>query len=324
MRRNISDRTALLLVALLWAVIGVVYFKRYAILDWWRLHNYTPPPAIAQLAGDDRMTALGKTLLYINHPVLQSRSAFNQACPPGSEHTIVLGCYHPDEQGIFLFTVSDSRLQGVEQVTAAHEMLHAAYQRLDPKTRSYVDGLLQDYYAHALHDSAIQAEIAAYKKSEPHDVVNEMHSVFGTEVLNLPPALESYYRRYFIDRKEIAQFSAQYRSVFSSRETEVANYDAELAQMKSEIATSESNLNTQLSAIDSEKSQLDAARASGPTSNFNSEVANYNQTVNTYNTLVDNTRSLITSYNQIVSERNAVAIQENQLSAELNSASTIQ
>ena len=34
-----------------------------------------------------------------------------------SEKTIILGCYHSDQEGIFVYNVTDPRLSGVEQVT---------------------------------------------------------------------------------------------------------------------------------------------------------------------------------------------------------------
>src|SRR5262249_17898052 len=122
-----------------------------------------------------------------NHPEIDTKNNFSSNCPNnGGEKTVILGCYHPDQNGIFVLGVSDPRLDGVMQVTAAHEMLHAEYDRLNSKDRSYVNGLLMDYYEHDLHDQRIQDVIAAYKLSEPNDVVNEMHAVFGTEIAKLP------------------------------------------------------------------------------------------------------------------------------------------
>ena len=46
-------------------------------------------------------------------------------------------------------------------------MLHAAYGHLSDSQRSYVDGLLMNYYQHDLHNQVILNEIANYKKIEP-------------------------------------------------------------------------------------------------------------------------------------------------------------
>jgi hypothetical protein len=319
MRTKISGLRAigLLLFAIVFAWLAVA--ERNNIFDWWRLHEYTPPAHITALAGDDTMTAKASSLFYVNHPQLESSSVFNKACPPGSEHTIVLGCYHPVENGIFLYTVTDSRLAGVEQVTAAHEMLHAAYDRLDSKTRNYVDGLLENYYQRDLHDPTILAEIAAYKKSEPHDVVNEMHSVFGTEVANLPAPLEAYYRQYFSNRKKITQYTTAYRSALTSREAVVKRYDVQLSGLKSQITNDRSNLGTVLHTITDLKAKLAAEQRSATVSAYNNDAAAYNVEADRYNNLVSSLRNLINQYNQTVSKRNALALEENHLSEELDS-----
>jgi hypothetical protein len=319
MRTKISGLRAigLLLFAIVFAWLAVA--ERNNIFDWWRLHEYTPPAHITALAGDDTMTAKASSLFYVNHPQLESSSVFNKACPPGSEHTIVLGCYHPVENGIFLYAVTDPRLAGVEQVTAAHEMLHAAYDRLDSKTRNYVDGLLENYYQHDLHNPTILAEIAAYRKSEPHDVVNEMHSVFGTEVDNLPPPLESYYKQYFVNRKKIAQYAAAYRSALTGREAVVTRYDSQLAGLKSEITADRTSLDAKLQNIDNLKLKLATDRQSGTATAYNNDVALYNTTADSYNILVSSLRNVINQYNIIVTKRNALALEENHLSEELDS-----
>ena len=140
----------------------------------------------------------------------------------------MLGCYHSGQSGIFVLDVTDSRLDGVEQVTAAHEMLHAAYDRLSRSERSKVDAMLEDYYKNDLKDQRIVETINAYKKSEPKDVVNEMHSIFATEIASLPAPLEKYYQRYFTDRGQIVANAERYKSEFTSRQEAIVGYDAQL------------------------------------------------------------------------------------------------
>src|SRR5690242_18939791 len=83
----------------------VVWWQWHAIYDWYRLRNYSPPAAVISLASQDTMTSYGKHLFYINQPqIIQSVSGFSQSCSE-NEQTIVLGCYHPGEAGIFIYDV---------------------------------------------------------------------------------------------------------------------------------------------------------------------------------------------------------------------------
>lgn len=309
----------LLVLLVCLVLVGAAALNRNNLYDWWRLRGYQPPSAVSQMAADDTMTAYARHMLYVNRPAIDNSTTFTSACPnDGGEKTIVLGCYHGGESGIFLLGVSDSRLNGVEQVTAAHEMLHAAYERLSSSDRKKVDAMLTNYYNHGLTDPRIQQTIADYKQSEPHDVVNEMHSVFGTEVASLPAPLEQYYQRYFTNRAAVTGFAAQYQAEFTSRQDAVKQDDAQLAGLKSQIDSLESDLKSRLTAIQDQQATLNALRTSGNISQYNADVPGYNNLVDAYNAEAKDLKSLISQYNQLVATRNAVALQEDQLVNELS------
>lgn len=221
LRRGITN---LVLVASLIAVPVVGLTQRDKIYDWAKLRNYTPSIAVTNLATANSMNDKARHLFYVNHPQLVGDSNTFRADCTVTEQTIVLGCYHPKQQGIFVYNVSDARLAGIQEVTAAHEMLHAAYDRLSSKDKESVDKMLQDFYDNDLKDQRVLDTIAAYKKSEPNDVVNEMHSVFGTEVANLPVPLEMYYKRYFDDRSKVISYSQKYEGEFTSRTARAASF----------------------------------------------------------------------------------------------------
>jgi hypothetical protein len=316
------SRPAPLLILAAWlALLGLLFVNRQNLYDWLRLHNYHAPAVVAQLASQDTMTPYAKKVFYVNHPSLEDKAGFFKDCPAGSsaEQTIVLGCYHAGQMGIFLQDVNNPSLDGVEQVTAAHEMLHAAYDRLSPSDQSKVNAMLEDYYNNGLADQRIKDTIEAYKKTEPSDVINEMHSVFGSEAANLPAPLEQYYRRYFTNRQQVAAFAAQYQSAFTSRQATVAQDDAKLAQLKSRIDAGETDLKTKQVQISDSQSRLMALRGSGDTAGYNAGVPAYNALVDAYNSEVQQVRGLIAQYNELVSERNAIAFQENQLVQSLSS-----
>lgn len=307
--------TAILFVWL--GLIVAAFFNQQYILDWWRLRGYEAPTVVAALATDDTMTSSARHIFYVNKPAVEDKAAFTQ-CRSNSEQTIVLGCYHSDQQGIFVLAVSDSRLNGVEQVTAAHEMLHAAYDRLNSRDKQTVNRMLEDYYNHSLHDQRIIDTIAAYKKSEPHDVVNEMHSIFGTEVADLPSGLEQYYKRYFNDRSKVTGFAAQYQAEFTSRQAAIKQYDVQLTNLKAQIDQLETDLKAQLSALNEQGTHLQALRNSNNIAAYNAGVPSYNVRVDAYNAEVARVKDLISQYNQLVTSRNAVVLETQQLTNEIS------
>lgn len=303
-----------LLVLVFWlAVLGVVFVNQQRIIDWWKLRGYEPPQEVSAIATQNTMSEYARHLFYVNKPAIVGGEAFTAECPAGGEKTIVLGCYQSKDDGIFLYRVQDTRLDGVVQVTAAHEMLHAAYDRLSDDERNRVDGLLESYYENELTDQRIKDTIAAYKKSEPLEIANEMHSIFGTEIAALPQELETYYAQYFADRQAVVRFAADYQSEFTSRRQQVEKYDAQLKELKATISANEQDIASLRTAIDQQQAELESLREAQDYEAYNARVAPYNQTVREYNSLLAQTRTAIQQYNDIVDARNAVALEEEQL-----------
>lgn len=298
-----------------------VWVERQQIADWWRLRNYTAPANIVQLASDDTMTPEGTHLFFVNHPVLEDKQAFNAHCADKSEETAVLGCYHGNRQGIYIYDVTDPRLAGVQQVTAAHEMLHQAYDRLSDSERKRVDVLINNFYNTGALSTDLKTKIDNYKK-QGADVTNEMHSIFGSEVGNLPAELETYYGQYFANRAKIVAYSDSYQAEFTRRKEQVVQYDAQLAGLKDRINANKTDLNVKLSALQTKENVINQDVASRDQAAYNADVATYNAMVEAYNSELNTTHNLITQYNDIVNARNEIAVQEQQLSEALDSRLT--
>jgi len=296
---------ALLLVLL--AFPFLIYFNAQALSDYFALRGYTPPPAVASLAAQDTMLPYTKHLFYLNHPQIVSGVAdFRKDCPD-STTTIVLGCYHPDQDGIYIYAVNDPQLYGVEQVTAAHEVLHAVYARLSAHDKAALDSQLQSYYQSGLSDPQVQSEVKLYQQTEPNDVMDEMSCTFGTEIASLPPALESYYDRYFSNRQAVVKFEQMYNGEFTSREDQISVYASQLSSLKNQINDEEQSLQTELGQIDGDRAKLDSLRSSGQTDAYNAAVGGFNQEVSAYNAGIDTLKADITAYNQLVDQYNSIA-----------------
>ncbi|HEY4160708.1 MAG TPA: hypothetical protein VGM08_01475 [Candidatus Saccharimonadales bacterium] len=292
---------------LLFAVLGLVLWRLQSITDWWKLRGYTPPAAVAQLAAADTMNAYTQHLFYLNKPQLPATvDAFRKVCPENLD-TIVLGCYHSDQNGIYIYAVQDPTLAGIQQVTAAHEVLHAVYARLSNSGRKQLNAELQDYYEHGLTDPNVKAEVALYQKTEPGSVYDEMSCTFGTEIADLPAALNAYYAQFFTDRQKIVGYEQQYQIQFTVRRQQINADDAQLAGMKTQIDSQETSLTAQSAGLGKQKTQLQQLLSSGQLARYNTGVASYNTQVDSYNTALGGLKQQIINYNQLVDTRNSVA-----------------
>lgn len=310
-------------IVLLVLLLPAIWLKAQAIEDFAKLIHYTAPTQVANIAAQDSMTSYAKHIFYINHPTIETDVAsFRSACTE-SEQTIVLGCYHSGQSGIGIYAVSDNRLEGILQVTAAHEMLHGAYERLSAKDKSYINFQLEQFFA-TITDQRLIDTINSYKKTEPNDIDNEMHSIFGTEVSVLPSALENYYKKYFDNRSVVVGYAQKYQAEFTGRQNQINAYDARLNDLKNKINTRESSLGEQSKQISNDRNRLDQLRSTKQLEAYNSLVVAFNAEVDSYNNGVALLKQDIASYNSIVVQRNSVADQINSLDAAIDTRLTTQ
>ncbi len=310
---------AYVLIILMSAGAGLLVLERQWIGDWLVLHDYTPPAAITGLADQTTMTAKARHLFYINHPSLEDKAGFNQDCTSRSENSVVLGCFRGNRMGIFVYDVQDARLDGVEQVTAAHEMLHQAYDRLTAAERQRIDGLLQSFAATGTFEPRLKQKLELYKQTEPDQLDNEMHSIFATEVRTLPAELETYYSQYFLSRGQVVTYSDRYQGEFAARTAKVDSYDAQLKDINTQIGANKSELETRQNELSTRKAAIQLLLTGGNQAAYQSAAVAYNAQVAAYNALIDSTQQLIAQYNTIVAERNQLSVEEQQLQQALDS-----
>lgn len=309
------------LTVLLFVLAGVIVFRQ-DISDYWRLRGYTPPAEVVQLADNTTLYDDSRRLFYVYRPILTDKESFNAYCRDNkNEFTIVLGCYI-DRQGIYLLDVEDARLNGVEEVTAAHELLHAAYARLSGSERERIDALLLQTYAD-MDNQRIRDTVEQYRKQDSGVVNNELHSILPTELRELPDELEEYYSRYFSDRLKVVNYSEQYEQAFIERRNLIRSYDDQLASSKVQIEQLQTSLDQTSRELKVQRERMNSLRSSGQTDAYNAEVPAYNAKVNRYNRDIDRLTSLIVQYNEIVQKRNEVATEEAELVEAIDSRTAI-
>lgn len=113
-------------------------------MDVYRFWTYQPTAQVAAVANRAGMNDSGKFAFYATHPSLEGTQKFNEYCNRQEEGTAILGCYTNDR--IYVYDVQDKRFDGIQEVTASHEMLHAVYQRLSDSDRTKVNGLVEKEY----------------------------------------------------------------------------------------------------------------------------------------------------------------------------------
>lgn len=289
---------------------AAIFLWQDDIIDWWLLRDYEPPAEIVRLADDTTMNDQGRRLFYVYQPELLGSDNFREFCTV-AEKSIVLGCY-VSRQGLFIYDVQDERLEGIRQVTAAHEMLHVAYERLSASEREQIDRLTAEVYD-SLDDERIQRTMAAYRERDPSVIPNELHSILPTEVRDIGPELEEYYAQYFSNRIQIVNFAEQYASVFDSARLLVDELDEQLRAQLEEVEFLQLQLEADARQLERDRAELNRLLETNQVGAYNQGVAAFNVGVQSYNQDVTRVRRLVDDYNLLVQRRNNAALDHQSL-----------
>ncbi|GFH43357.1 hypothetical protein Hs30E_19080 [Lactococcus hodotermopsidis] len=209
----------------------------------------TPSQEIVQIADKIDFTQKGRDIFYTAKPEILDAEAFNENAPINFDSRATLGYYQYSK--IFVYNIQKPELEGIVEVTAAHEALHAVWEALTSSEREKIGKLLEENYEKVKTDE-LEALMADYEKSEPGERENELHSILGTTYGNLSPALEKYYTKYFKNRGKIVQMSDNYQAKFDELEKKSEELSNELTRLKAEIDIEMPQYDADLATMDSE------------------------------------------------------------------------
>lgn len=241
-------------------VAATIFLNRQQLLDRYSTWSYQPSAEIAALSSGAGLTEDGRFYFYASRPELNDRASFNSRCTHKGEKTAILGCYVA--MRIYIFNVTDERLDGIKEVTAAHEMLHAAYDRLSDKEKAKINQQVEAQLLR-ISDPRIKNLVALYDKTEPGERANELHSILGTEVRELSPELEAYYKRYFVDRQQLVSMSERYEAVFKEINTEQQALVDELNELAGAISQKSNAYNEETSQLNADIATFNQRASNG-------------------------------------------------------------
>lgn len=319
-RSNNLARLVFSLVLLVGALF--VALNRQPLLDQLALLQFKPSPAIAAIADRAALSDEGIHFFYISRPELLGRDAFNSECrSAATEHTAILGCYTGGR--IYLFDINNEKLDGIKEVTAAHEMLHAAYERLPENEKSRINGLLEQQSLGA-DKERIDELMAEYAKSEPGERLNELHSILGSEIRTLSPELETYYKQYFSDRSQLVALSEQYQTVFAELKNRQESLVSELDALADRIDQESLAYKRNLQVLESDIESFNTRASSGNMTReqYDSERATLEARQTSLRSDYDDFQALIDEYEGKRTELAAINSESTALNRSINSSLT--
>lgn len=304
----------LILIFSLMAFVGYIFINRQYVIDQVIVWSYKPTAEVTALAEKAGIDGYGEFLYLASQPAIESAADFNSVCGTVENTASILGCY--SDYRLYIYNVTDEKLAGVQEVTAAHEMLHAAYSRLKTSDKEKINALLDVEYQKIKEDPSLKERVAFYEKTEPGQLYNELHSVIGTEVGGVSAELEAYFKQYFSDRSKVITLNTKYISVFKELSDRATVLSAQLADLANSISARSTNYNNDLEMLNQDISDFNKRAASnGFTSQaqFNSQRASLESRVVSINAAREDINGDTDRYNKILEEYNSIVLASKKL-----------
>lgn len=312
MRSHKSLLLAVINLCIIVCVVVAVILNRQYIIDKYNAWEFKPSPEIAQIANDVGLNENGRFYYFASRPELDFAKEFNGECRSREQGNAILGCYK--NQRIYIYNVNDERLNGLKEVTAAHEMLHAAYERLPESDKKAVNTLLEKEYRKN-SDTEFSKRMDYYKRNQPGEEYNELHSIIGTEFADISPQLEDYYKRYFNNRSQVVALHSKYSDKFKELKQGSASLRKELENLSISINNASLKYNKDISNLNSEINTFNSRAKNG---DFSSQ----EDFLNERSYLIKSTRKLEqdrANINRYIGQYESKRIEYNKLVDESNS-----
>lgn len=303
---------------------GWLFLNRQFVADQVTVWSFQPSAAVESIEQRIKLTDEGRFYFYVTQPVVAGADSFNVDCPRQEPESPILGCYTMGK--MFIFDIKNSELDGIKEVTAAHEMLHAVWERMSEPEQARLSALLRTAYEQNTNDE-LASRMAYYERTQPGDFFNELHSILPTEFATLSPELEDHYAAFFQDRQLIVLLNEQYSSVFNSIVDQINGLYDEITTLGANIESDRSVYNDRVNSLDGAIANFNRRADSGnftTIGQFNNERASLvNQTTN-LEVFGSQISANIDRYNTLLAQYEAVALRLESLNRSIDSIADLQ
>ena len=308
-----------ILLVLLIVVVTVVVLNRQWVYDWWKGLSYQPMGEMGRIMRDLELTDRGEFLFKAAQPTLSSQDEFNAKCRTVmDEEMAVLGCYV--DENIYVYNIESAELDGIRELTTAHELLHVVWARMNEGERNELVRPLTQVFDS--HQDILSSELDTYDTSQKQE---ELFVRAGTEIANLPVELEKVYGEIFTDQDAIVGFYNKYIRVFKAMEAEMEELSQQMGTIQGEIDRLTVDYETRVGVLDAEitsfNSCAETAGCFATEWEFYSKRAVLVQEQEALEGVYNQINGLVDEYNGLVEKYNADVTRTEKLNRVMNSSS---
>lgn len=231
-----------------WVLVVVVVALNWMIdqtvvWDMWRGLSYRPDEAMQEIEEALELTSTGRRIFAATQPVVEGANGFNEHCGEHDDDVSVLGCYADGQ--IYIYRITDEQLALANKVTAAHELLHAVWERMSVSEQERVQEWLDE--VRTQNAAWFADELETYDKE---DEIEEIYTRAGTKLAELPEGLEEHYAKYFKNRGRIVEMYKAYEAPFEKLRSEISELYDEIERVRIEIENEREQYLDDVDALD--------------------------------------------------------------------------
>ena len=281
---------------------------------------YRPTPEMEQIRASLNLTGTGYRIFNASMPELMERVEFNSVCREVENEAAILGCYTDDK--IYIFNIVDDELLGIKELTTAHELLHAVYNRMSEGDKNRWSGVLNEVYLD--NKEVLGEEIDLYKDRQKQE---ELYVRIGTEIKNLPEELEKHYAEIFDDQDKVVDFYESYITVFREIEQKLGELQKQIESLKTEIDDKTTKYETGAESLNAKIKEFNTCAGTmncfGTTREFNNKRAAIIAEQESVKKLYAEIDALIQKYNALINEYNQNILHGQMLNMTINSSMSL-
>lgn len=319
---NVFPAASLTVLGVIFLFIALTLFNLQSLKDNFIVWTRPVSSETIALVVDSGMSPNGQFFYKASEPVLAQADEFNEACRHNHEQSeAILGCYV--DQKVYVYSIKDERLEGIREVTASHEALHAVYERLSTGEKVYINDLLDKEYSKLAENDELRSRMDYYERTEPGQFHNELHSIIGTEKSEISRSLEEYYKKYFDDRQKVVKLHLGYSNTIKELiaradrlSKEILNHKTQVEEKINKYNNDVNNVNARIASFNANASTAGYFKSQTDFLQVRKQLANSASALDSDFNLINKE---IKRHDELVREYNEAAVIANDVNKSLNS-----
>lgn len=226
------------------------------VQDLWRGWRYEETAEVSEIKAELELTEKGERIFLATWPAVEEAEQFNEHCNSHRAEVSLLGCYTGGD--MYIYNVKLDSLKDSNKVTAAHELLHAIWERMGTGERERIEKMLDEVKEE--NKEWVEAELDLYEDDEKTE---ELYTRVGTKLRDLPEELEGHYSEYFRDRTKIVEFYENYQAPFNELKARNEELKVEVERLGKEIEREREEYNQGMEKLKQEVEEFNKCAEEG-------------------------------------------------------------